>query len=91
MHDNDCLNATAKREKEEAEREIRVKGTVLDAYHQRELKWCNRSKEHPWAVKSRSGWVEGNAQGKACSRNILDQFYFGEGGGGWPNQTIHRH
>lgn len=43
-------------------REIRVKGTVLDAYHQRELRSCNRRKKHPWAVKSGSGWVEGNAK-----------------------------
>lgn len=34
---------------------------MLDAYHQREFKSCNRSKKHPWAVKSGSGWVEGNA------------------------------
>lgn len=55
-------------------REIRVKGSVLmivQAYHQRELKSCNRSKKHPWAVKSRSGWVEGNANERnKCAQDI---------------------
>lgn len=41
---------------EGAEEEIRSKGTALDAYHQRELNSCNRSKKHPWVVKSRRGW-----------------------------------
>lgn len=51
-------------EEEEAEkgREIRGNGTMLDAYHQRELKSCNSSKKHPWAEKSRSGGGEGNGK-----------------------------
>lgn len=35
----------------ERERDMRVKGTVLDAYHQTEFKSCNRSKKHPRAEK----------------------------------------
>ena len=65
---------------------------MFDAYHQRELKSCNRSKKHPWAVKSRSEGEGGDAEGNVCSGHIPgDRLYFGEGGGGWPNQTIHRH
>lgn len=52
MNNNDCLSATEKRGDEERggeeeEEEIRSKGTALDAYHQRELNSCNRSKKHP--------------------------------------------
>lgn len=52
-HSNDGLNATATRNEGGGgkEREIRGKASVLDAYHQRELRSCNRSKKHPWAVK----------------------------------------
>lgn len=42
------------------EEEIRSKGTALDAYHQRELNSCNRSKKHPWVVKSRRVGGESN-------------------------------
>lgn len=89
MHNNDRLNATAKRKgggrEREREREIRGKGNVLDAYHQRELKSCNRSKKHPWAVKSRSGGGEGNAKEKVCSVYILgDRLCFKEGGEAGP-------
>lgn len=50
-------------EEEEAEkgREIR---SVLDAYHQRELKSCNSSKKHPWAEKSRRWWGLGATESK---------------------------
>lgn len=44
------------------EEEIRSKGTALDASNQRELKSCNRSKKHPWAVNSRN--VGGKGKGK---------------------------
>lgn len=37
---------------------------MLDAYHQRELKSCNRSKKHPWAGKSKSGG-RGKGNGKS--------------------------
>lgn len=52
-HSNDGLNATATRNEGGGgkEREIRGEASVLDAYHQRELRSCNRSKKHPWAVK----------------------------------------
>lgn len=43
----------------EEEEEIRSKGAALDAYHQRELNSCNRSKEHPWVVKSGNVGGEG--------------------------------
>lgn len=90
MHNNDRLNATAKRRGGGREREIRVKGTVLDAYHQRELKSCNRSKKHPWAVKSRSGRRQ--REGKSVLRIYTRrQALLWGGRGGWSNQTIHRH
>lgn len=44
------------------EEEIRSKGTALDASNQRELKSCNRSKKHPWAVNSRSVRGEGKVK-----------------------------
>lgn len=54
---------------------------MLDAYHQRELKSCNRAKKHPWAVKSRSGWVESISKEKVGSVYILpDRPCFREGG-----------
>lgn len=68
------------------EEEIRSKGTALDAYHQRELNSCNRSKEHPWVVKSRR--VGGWKQPKATKNK--DAYVVG-GKGRNSNQTIHRH
>lgn len=63
MNNNDCFNATEKRGDEEGEEEeISSKCTVLDAYNQRELNSCNRSKKHPWVVKSRN--VGGESKGK---------------------------
>lgn len=68
------------------EEEIRSKGTALDAYHQRELNSCNRSKKHPWVVKSRR--VGGWKQQKATKNK--DAYVVG-GRGRCSNQTIHRH
>lgn len=81
-----------RRGKEEAEREIMVKGTVLDAYHQRELKSCNRTKKHPWASKCKSGCVDGNAKEKSAQDIYLETGpASGREGGAWSSQTIHRH
>lgn len=59
---------------------------MLDAYHQRELKSCNRCKKHPWAVKKRgSDLAEGNAKQRVYSGYIpVDRLCFGEGGEVFP-------
>lgn len=71
---------------EEGEEEkIRSKGTALDAYHQREFNSCNRSKKHPWVVKSRYVGVKAKE-----SKKKKDAYVVG-GRGRCSNQTIHRH
>lgn len=64
VHNNDRLNATAKGNEGGGGRERERLGVkaLLDAYHQRELKSCNRSKKHPWAVNRGSGGGEGNGK-----------------------------
>lgn len=56
---------------------------MFDAYHQRELKSCNRSKKHPWAVKSRSEGGRRRMQRETCAQDIYREtgFTLGREGG----------